>query len=162
MSKQLTIAPENLEVANKYLETGDAYSTAASLSIPLEKVTQVLEKKEVRRYVDNIFMDRGYRNRVKLQDVLDEIMESKLEEARESEMFTKKDILDVIQLIHKMKIEERKIVLEENKTNAPAVQNTTIIDGTPFGEGNYGKLMQRLMNPTEGDFEEITDDSKTR
>lgn len=137
------ISPEGLEVANKYLETGSIAETAAQLYISPEKVTEMLGKAEVKRYVDNIYMDMGYRNRFKMANLLDEIIESKLEEARESEQYSSKDLVDIIALVHKMKMAE---IEADNKAGAIKNQtNVQINEISPFGTGNYGALMKKLL-----------------
>jgi hypothetical protein len=139
MSK-LTISPESLEVANKYLETGSVTETASKLHIPVQNVTNMLGKAEVKRYIDAVYLDTGYRNRNKIASLMDEIIEAKLEEARESEIYSSKDLADLIALAHKMKMEELK--LENTKI---ANQTNVQINELGFGQGNYGALMSKLL-----------------
>ena len=74
------MSPEALAVANNYLETNDVGDTARALSIPREKVTYYLNKREVKKYIDTIFLEQGYLNRGKLADAVTRIIEKKLEE----------------------------------------------------------------------------------
>lgn len=144
---KLVISPEGLEVANKYLEKGSIAETASALCITEEAVANVLAKSEVKRYVDNVFLDRGYRNRFKLGALLDEIIDSKLEECRESEMFTSKDLVDLVTLAHKMRMDE----LKHEKETIKQQTNVQINDNSTFGGGNYGALMDKLMGGQNGD-----------
>ena len=145
---KLIASPEGLEVANKYLECGSSIKkTAAAMAISEEKVSELLAKPEVRRYIDSVFLDLGYRNRFKLAALLDEIIGSKLVEAREAEMYTSKDLIDLIALAHKMRIDELKARKEEiTQTN---VQINT--ENAVFGSGNYGKLMAKLLGAGNAD-----------
>lgn len=144
MSNGLQIAPEGFDLANTYLEKGNIEDTAKALCISRDKVVEILAKTEVKRYIDSIYMDMGYRNRNKLGGLLDEIIESKLEEARESEMFTSKDLVDLIQLSHKMRMDE--IKAQQTEGNIKNQTNVQINDNSnQFGQGNYGALMKKLM-----------------
>ena len=102
------IAPEALSVAEAYLKSMNIADTAGDLGISEQEVTTYLAKKEVKRYVDTVFMDVGYRNKFKLASALDGIIEQKLEELDESEMGSNKDIADLLALAHKMRMEELK------------------------------------------------------
>ena len=83
--KLVKMAPENLEVANAYLSTGSALTAAGNLGVAPDKVYEVLEKSEVKDYINSVYLDQGYRNRFRLAELLDEIIENKLLEARESD-----------------------------------------------------------------------------
>lgn len=142
----MMISPEGLEVANMYLQTGSAETVAYELDIPVDKVTTLLDKAEVRRYIDNVYLDRGYRNRFKLGALLDEIIESKLLEARESEVYSSKDLLEILQFAHKMRMDEAKLQ-QTAPNNIKQQTNVQINDAS----GNYGELMKRLLGgPTDG------------
>jgi len=77
--------------------------------------------------------------------VLDEVFELKLEEMRESEMGSKKDIADLIALAHKIRTDEAKTINVSETTNAPRnqinIQNNTSSD---FGS-NYNSLLEKLV-----------------
>lgn len=141
MSKEITISPEGLEVANVYLQCNDIRSTASELGIPANRVSEILSQAEVKRYIDNVFLDTGYRNRDKLGEVLDKLIDDKLYELQEAEISTKADILDLLKVAIKFRQDEAKIQQEEGKRGT--VVNVGI--GSPYGEGNYGDLMQKLL-----------------
>ena len=88
MSKELTtrISPESIEIANAYLEKGDISSVSEDLDVPKDIVVDYLNKREVKKYIDSVYLDSGYRNRSKLASVLDDLIDRKLEEAEETEM----------------------------------------------------------------------------
>jgi 3-hydroxyisobutyrate dehydrogenase-like beta-hydroxyacid dehydrogenase len=133
------LAPENLEVANAYLSMGCAMKAASSLGITPDVVHSVLAKSEVKEYMNSVYLDQGYRNRFRLAELLDEIIENKLQEAREAGMYSSKDLVDILALAHKVAEDHRK-----EPKNTIRQQNNVQIN-SPFGEGNYGKLMEKLL-----------------
>jgi hypothetical protein len=96
------ISPEGLEIANAYLELGSIPSVCARLKIGEGKVSEYLAKREVKAYVDQVYLDTGYRNRFKLAETLDLLIDKKLDEAEESEVYTSKDLADLVGLAHKI------------------------------------------------------------
>ena len=73
---------------------------------------------------------------------------SKLEEAKESGVYSNKDLADLLQMAHKMRMDEIKAQAELEKaqaTNVKSQTNVQINEGLPFGQGNYGKLMDKLL-----------------
>lgn len=137
MSSVTRITPESFDVANAYLEYGTVETTADQLQIPRHEVVRIIQLPEVKRYLDGVYLDMGYRNKDKLGKLLDEMIESKLEEARESGMYTSKDLLDLIQMAHKMRMDEIKASKEAGVGVAVQVNNS-------FGDSNYGRLMEKL------------------
>ena len=94
------------------------------------------------------FLDTGYRNRFKLSETLDLLIEKKLEEAEETQIYSNKDMADLLAMAHKMRIEELKAQTEMEKAKAQTVKTQVNIQdnsGLPFGQGNYGKLLQKLI-----------------
>lgn len=134
------IAPENLEVANAYLSTGSALVAAQQLGTTPDKVYAILEKNEIKEYMNSVYLDQGYRNRFRLAELLDEVIEKKIEEARETDVYSSKDLVDILALAHKISEDHRK---ESKATTNIRQQNVQI--NSPFGEGNYGKLMEKLL-----------------
>ena len=74
-----------------------------------------------------------------------------MEEAEESEMYSSKDIADLLNLAHKIRMDELKAQTELEKAKAGNIKtqnNVQVIADQPFGQGNYGKLMDKLLkNP---------------
>ena len=71
---------------------------------------------------------------------------SKLEEAQETGVYSSKDLADLLQMAHKMRMDELKAQTEAEKTTGVRSQtNVQINEGVPFGQGNYGKLMDKLL-----------------
>ena len=138
------ISPEALEVAKTYLACHDTKETALSLGIEQDKVTYYLRKPEVKRFVDNIFLEQGYMNRGKLQEVMDKLFELKLEEMEDSEIGSNKDILDIVALQHKMRMEEIKALKEAFGTQTNVKNQVNIQQNGTFGD-NYDNLMSRIV-----------------
>lgn len=150
MSQEITtISPEGLEVANCYLQFGNVKAVCDYLQVTPESVNTVLEKREVKRYIDNMYLDMGYRNRNNIASLLDEMIASKLEEARESGVYSNKDLGDLLQMAHKMRMDELKAQTEATKVEGTNIKNQTNVQingDSAFGQGNYGKLMDKLLN----------------
>lgn len=145
MSKELTpISPEGLEVANAYLTLGNIRGVSELLKVPEYKVSELLDKREVKKYIDTVYLDTGYRNRNNIASLLDEMIASKLEEAQESGIFTQKDLFDLLQFAHKMRMDELKH--QEGNTTIRRQTNVQINNENPFGSGNYGALMEKLLH----------------
>ena len=142
------ISPEGLEIANAYLELGSIPAVCSRLSIDEAKASEFLQKREVKAYVDQVYLDTGYRNRFKLADVLDTLIDAKLEEAEESEVYTSKDLADLVGMAHKIRMDELKAQTELEKAKAQSIKTQVNIQDNsqvPFGQGNYGELMKKLL-----------------
>ena len=137
------MAPENLEVANAYLSSGSAVVAASQIGCSPDQVYEILEKSEVKEYINSVYLDQGYRNRFRLAELLDEVIENKLQEARDSDQYSSKDLVDIIALAHKITVDHSK----EAKASTNIKQQNVQIN-SPFGEGNYGKLMEKLLSGT--------------
>jgi len=136
------VSPESLEIAKTYLACGDSKTTAEALGIPVEKVSYYLRKPEVKRFIDTIFFEQGYMNRGKLQEIMDKLLDIKVEEMQDSEIGTNKDILDIIQLQHKMRIEELK--LEQSSSGSGTnIKQQINVQNPSFGT-NYDNLLGKL------------------
>jgi len=141
------MSPEGLEIANAYLEKGSIPAVCAKLGISENEVSDVLNKREIKTYIDTVFLDTGYRNRFKITETLDMLIEKKLEESEETEIYTTKDMADLLQMAHKMRIDELKAQTDYEKAKAQVVKTQVNIQDTStvFGQGNYGELIKKLM-----------------
>jgi hypothetical protein len=141
------ISPEGLEIANCYLVEGSIEAVCRVMNVAQDKVADWLQTREVKKYIDTVYMDTGYRNRNKLASVLDDILDSKLEEAMESEMFTKKDLMDVIAFAHKVRMDEAKLMQDAERGPTKSQTNVAILGGGGgFGDGNYGQLIKDIID----------------
>tara|TARA_Y100001937_G_C7066458_1_gene306247 strand:+ start:374 stop:829 length:456 start_codon:yes stop_codon:yes gene_type:complete len=142
------MSPEGLEIANTYLECGNIPEVCTKLGISENDVSEQLNKREIKQYIDTVFLDTGYRNRFKISQTLDMLIEKKLEESEETEIYTNKDMADLLQMAHKMRIEEIKAQTEMEKAKAQTVKTQVNIQQNgelPFGQGNYGELIKKLL-----------------
>ena len=153
MAKELTtISPEGLEIANSYLQFGNIRGVCEYLQVPETAVVEQLNKREVKKYIDTVYLDMGYRNKNNIGSLLDDMIASKLEEAQESGVYSSKDLADLLQMAHKMCIDEIKAQTDLQKAENGNIKNQTnvqINEQVPFGQGNYGKLMEKLLNGSE-------------
>ena len=152
MAKELTtISPEGMEIANSYLQFGNIRAVSDELRVSEEKVAELLNKREVKKYIDTVYLDLGYRNRNNIGRLLDEMIESKLEEGQESGVYSNKDLADLLTMAHKMRMDEIKAQADLETAQASNIRtqnNVQINSEVPFGQGNYGKLMEKLLGTT--------------
>lgn len=141
----IPISVEGLEIAQTYLSTQSIKETADLLGIHESQVAQYLSKSEVKNYIDHVYLSAGYRNRFKIAETLDTIIDKKLQEMMESDLGSTKDIADLLQMAHKMRMDELKAMTEHEKVKAPKIQTNVQIN-SPYGEGNYGSLLSKLLD----------------
>lgn len=144
------MSPEGMDVIEAYLQCGsDVPSAARSLGMSEIAFRDIMNRSEVKNYLNDIFMESGFRNRDRLFGVLDEVIKRKLEELEETGMGSDQDIMDILWRAHKMKMEEMKMMVELEKVKAAArtpanqtnIQNN-IIAGA--GDQNYMDLITSL------------------
>lgn len=144
----LAMSPETLEVANCYLQVQDMRKVADELDLPVSLVNTILNKREVKAYIDNVFFDVGYNNRFKIRQAMDAIIAKKFQDMDEADLGSGKDIAELLALSHKMSIEHlsKQIELEKlrqaNDTNIKSQVNVQINDN---GGTNYTSLLNKLL-----------------
>ena len=144
------MSPEGMDVIEAYLQCGsDVPSAERSLGMSEIAFRDIMNRSEVKNYLNDIFMESGFRNRDRLFGVLDEVIKRKLEELEETGMGSDQDIMDILWKAHKMKMEEMKMMVELEKAKAavraPANQTNiqnNIIAGA--GDQNYMDLITSL------------------
>jgi predicted transcriptional regulator len=141
-AETLQISPEALEVANSFLETQSLDATAERLGITKYAVSSYLDRREVKAYVDNVFYNLGYNNRVALRTLMDKLIADKLAEMIESGTTSKKDIADLIALSHKITMGEAARDTAVTNTNIKTQTNVQI--NAPGG-ANYNELIEKLI-----------------
>lgn len=147
-AEALAISPEGLEIANAYLQNSDIAKVAEELDIPRELVAETLAKREVKAYVDSVFMNLGFNNRFQMRELMDTIIKKKLEEMDQADVGSNKDIIEILTLSHKMTMEhmDKEIALE--KIRAPKVQTNIQINNDGMQQTRYGSLLEKLMDNT--------------
>jgi len=143
------LSPEALTIVNTYLEYNDVGKTSNVLGIPREKVVQYVNKKEVKRYIDTVFLEQGYLNRGRLADAMSNLIEKKLEELEEAELGSNKDIADLLVMMQKFRNDEVKLIQAEEKAN-PIVNQTNVQNNIQASFGaNYNDLLNKLSGNEE-------------
>lgn len=147
-AETLKIAPEALEVANCYLQTQDAKQVALELDLAPDLVTEILARREVRGYIDAVFMDTGYNNKFQMRAAMDALLKQKFQELHEAGTGSTKDISELLALSHKMSMDllDREIQLEKLRTGtAPSKQvNVQINEG--LDGSKYSHLISKLIS----------------
>jgi hypothetical protein len=146
-AEYIEIAPEALEIANCYLQLQDIRQVADELDTTVDRVHQVLRQREVRAYIDHVFMDVGFNNRFKMRSAMDALLRQKFQDLEESQTGSSKDIADLLALSHKMRMEEldRELALEKlRRGDAPKTQTNIQINDS--GGANYNQLLNRLLD----------------
>lgn len=146
------IQPEGLQVAETYLMLGgDSKRTASELNLPVAEVEAQLKKNEVRTYINRQFHEQGFRNKFRIFGVMDQLLNMKLEEIQDTQVGTSVDIVDLIKVMHKMKMDEMKMEAELLKaqsatsgpTNQTNIQNNINMPGGD--DENYMALINKLV-----------------
>jgi hypothetical protein len=143
----IQIAPEALEVANCYLQLQCAKKVANELDLPPTLVTEILARREVKAYIDHVFMDTGYNNKFEMRAAMDALIKQKFQDMHEAGTGSTKDITELLALSHKMSMDllDREIQLEKLRAGtAPSKQvNVQIneLDGS-----KYSSLINKLIN----------------
>lgn len=148
-AEALAISPESLAVANAYLQNPDILAVSEELDISRELVSEILGKREVKAYVDSVFMNLGFNNRFQMRNLMDTIIKKKLEELDQADIGSNKDIIEILTLSHKMTIEhmDKEIQLEKIRSgNGKVVTNVQINNETAAQGTRYGALLDQLMN----------------
>lgn len=143
----LQISPENLELANCYLQTQDLEKTADLLGVPVELVTKTLAQRDVRSYVDGVFMNVGFNNQFKMRAAMDAIIKKKFQDLEEADTGSSKDIIEILALSHKMSMEHLAKQIELEKLQHQNIKSQVNVQINEAGDGTkYGKLLQQLIH----------------
>lgn len=145
-AEALEISPEALEVANCYLQCQNIDEVANTLDIPKHVVSQILGRKEVKSYIDGVFMNLGFNNRFKMRKAMDAILKKKFQELEESETGSSKDIAELLALSHKMTMDEFSKQIELEKLRQSTIKTQTNIQINDNGGTRYEELIRKLLN----------------
>tara|TARA_Y100000034_G_scaffold136270_1_gene211913 strand:- start:473 stop:928 length:456 start_codon:yes stop_codon:yes gene_type:complete len=125
--------PVLLSVANEYLKGTSIPAIANLYDVTPDIVSQIIDQKEVKSYIDNIFLNQGFMNRFKRLEIINEVITKKLQDSMESgEEYSKKDLLEWIKEVNKMEND----IKPKEKTPTVAVQVNN----------NYDNLIERLLS----------------
>jgi len=81
---------------------------------------------------------------------MDNLIAMKLEEMVETGLGSTKDIADLLQMQHKMRMDELKAMADLEKAREGTIRKQTNVQinttgPSPYGEGNYGELLGKLL-----------------
>jgi len=134
------LQPEDLEVAESYIAAGFSLTdTSEVLGISKEEISLILAKRPVRKYIDQIVGEYGYNNHFRLSQLLEKVIDKKIEELEDAEIGSSKDIADLISLAIKWTKVRSEMIKEEQK-----VEKQTNIQVNEF-DGNYRDLIGKLI-----------------
>lgn len=142
-----SLQPEAMEVVEQYLRFNrDINLVATELNTTPTVVGEILNKKEVRGYLDHLFMEAGFRNREKFFDVLDNILDAKIEELNEAEMGSSMDIMDIMKIYHGMKIKELELSIKLQELQLSKGPSAGTINNVQINNSSgYDKLLDRII-----------------
>lgn len=146
-TQAVAISPEALEVANAFLGCQDMQQVSSDLGIPLEIVSEMMSRREVKAYIDHVFIEAGFNNRFKIREIMDVIIKKKMQELDEADIGSTKDIADLLALSHKMTMEhlDKQIQLEKLRSGSNAPKTQVNIQENNYGDSKYGSLLQKLL-----------------
>ena len=122
--------PVVLAIANDYLAGKSVEEISDEYAVSQDRITSVIEKKEVQAYIDNVFATQGYLNRVKRINLINQVIDQKIQDAVETGVYSKKDLLDWMKHLHDIEVGMKP------KPTGPQVAVQI---------NNYDKLMKDLM-----------------
>jgi len=138
------MSPEGAEIANTYLANAcSILETSNSLGLPTHEISATLHSPLVKTYIAGILRETGYRHMVKIAEKMDDLVDKKWDELEEAEIGSNKDIAELLNIAHKMRMDMSKLLQVDVKADGPGVQKNTQVN--VFGEGSYGKLMEKLI-----------------
>ncbi len=141
----LQISPEALEIANAYLQDSDIDKVCDSLDLSRDLVTSILDKKEVKAYINSVFFNVGFNNRFTMRRAMDAVIRKKFQELEESETGSTKDIAELLELSHKMTMQELSKQIELEKLQQTNVRNQVNVQIDDQGRSKYENLMKQLI-----------------
>ena len=148
-AETLQIAPEALEVANAYLQLQDSKKVADELDLAPALVAEILKRREVRAYIDTVFMDTGFNNKFEMRAAMDALIKQKFQELHESQTGSTKDIAELLALSHKMSMDllDREIQLEKLRQGPGGPQKQVNVQINEGLDGSkYSQLVSRLIS----------------
>jgi DNA-binding CsgD family transcriptional regulator len=148
-AQTIEIAPEALEVANCYLQLQDAKRVADELDLAPNLVTEILKRREVKAYIDHVFMDTGFNNKFEMRAAMDALIKRKFQEMHEADTGSTKDIAELLQISHKMSMDllDREIQLEKLRATNSGPQNQVNVQINEGLDGSkYSNLISKLIS----------------
>jgi hypothetical protein len=147
-AETIKLAPEMLEVANCYLQLNDARKVALELDLDVDVVAEMLKRREVKCYIDAVFMDSGYNNRFLMRRAMDALIKQKFQELEEAGTGSQKDIAELLALSHKMSMDllDKEIQLEKIRSGTAPQRQVNVQINEGLDGSKYSKLVQQLIS----------------
>lgn len=147
-AETIKLAPEQLEVANCYLQLNDPRKVAQELDLDVETVTEYLRRREVKQYIDSVFFDSGYNNRFLMRRAMDALIKQKFQELEEAGTGSQKDISELLALSHKMSMDllDKEIQLEKIRSGTAPQKQVNVQINEGLDGSKYSKLVQQLIS----------------
>lgn len=122
--------PVILGIANEHIQGRSHQEIADTFGTSQDRVAQVLERREVKQYVDQVYLSQGYLNRFKRLELINQVIQQKVEAAMLGGDLSKKDLLEWLRLLQDM-----------DKSARPQQKGPTVA----VQVNNYDTLMRDLM-----------------
>jgi len=106
---------------------------AMKYSMSPSEVVETLDLPEVSKYMQQTISELGYNSKVKRAELIERVIEAKIVEAEESQVWSRKDLAELI-----------KLAQDEAKLVSPAVPKVQITKNEQ--NNNYVSLMQDLLD----------------
>jgi len=147
-AETIQIAPEALEVANCYLQLQDAKRVADELDLAPDLVTEILRRREVKAYIDHVFMDTGFNNKFEMRAAMDALIKQKFQELHEAGTGSTKDISELLALSHKMSMDllDREIQLEKLRSSSAPQNQVNVQINEGLDGSKYSSLISKLIS----------------
>lgn len=144
----IRVAPEFLEVANCYLQLNDPRKVANELDLPIDTITEILKRREVKAYIDSVFFDTGYNNRFLMRRAMDAVIKQKFQELEEAQSGSSKDISELLMMSHKMAMDllDREIQLEKIRSGTGPQRQVNVQINDGLGDSKYSQLVHKLIS----------------
>jgi hypothetical protein len=88
--------PLFLAAANLYLQEKSVAEIGVELGLREDRVSQILSKEDVQKYIQNCILTQGFLNPLKSLKIIEGVIESLIQKGLESGNMTDKDLLDWI------------------------------------------------------------------
>jgi len=147
-AETLRVAPEFLEVANCYLQLNDPKKVADELDLPVDTITEILKRREVKSYIDSVFFDTGYNNRFLMRRAMDALIKQKFQELEEAQSGSTKDISELLMMSHKMAMDllDREIQLEKIRAGTGPQKQVNVQINEGLDGSKYSQLVHKLIS----------------
>ena len=138
-AKPVQLSPEDTAVCESYIHyKGNVTEVARELQMPKQDVIAALNEPLAKQYLDTMFLSHGHLSRYKLAEMLNDILEKKLEEYEEAEIPPDIKLDKLLDIMLKLRDQEIKQLPKKEE-----VRNQTNVQIN--GGQNYMDLVSKLI-----------------